>query len=103
MMRVYFCPSCKRWRMVSNRLKAECLDCDGSLLLSDIPFEQWVKLEYPARDEVTAAFLGQIGDDYSDKNRQMTANIFDRETMEGILGEPVSSNLPKNEDTGYDY
>lgn len=103
MMRVYFCPSCGRWRMVSNHLEAECLDCDTPLLLSDIPFGQWVKLDYPMRDQVAAVFLEQKEHSPEEKEQHTLANIRARKAMEGLLGEPVPSNQPEHEDTGYDY
>ena len=98
MMRIYFCPSCGRWRMVSNRLKADCLDCGSALLLSDIPFEQWVKLDYEDRGRVADAYLRQV-----QAKSLPAANVGARALMEKLLGEPVLSNQPEREDTGYDY
>ena len=102
MMRIYFCPSCGRWRMVSNRLKADCLDCGSALLLSDIPFEQWVKLDYESRGQVAEAYLGEIRA-AEGTEPIASANVRARAVMEGLLGEPVPSNQPEHEDTGYDY
>lgn len=103
MMRIYFCPSCGRWRIVSNRLQADCLDCGSALLLSDIPFEQWVKLDYDGRSQVAGVYLKQIPTEALKQERIVSANIHARRAMEGLLGEPVLSNQPEHEDTGYDY
>ena len=89
--------------MVSNRLKADCLDCGTGLLLSDIPFEQWVKLDYGRRGQVAGAYLQQVRMTAVREERIVSASVRARKVMEGLLGEPVPSNQPDHEDTGYDY
>ena len=103
MMRIYFCPSCKCWRIVSNRLEAECLDCGSKLLLSDIPFEKWVELDYDNRDRIAQVYLGNPAMTASSVRQSTLADVRARMAMEGILGESVPSNQPERVDTGYDY
>ncbi len=106
MMRIFFCPNCHTYRIVSDRLTAKCVRCDEPLYISDIPFEIFVDLDMEQRQKICDDYLQEVGGKAVTKGRsRITRDVSRkvREKMGQMLGKEVPSNYYDLLDTGYDY
>ena len=106
MMRIFFCPNCHTYRIVSDRLEAECIRCADNLYISDIPFEMFVDLNQDQRQEVCEKYLQEAEAKKIPVGRSRITRDISKKArleMEKMLGKEVPSNYYDLLDTGYDY
>ena len=51
MLKIYICPSCYNFRMVSKRTDAICLHCQKKLVPTNISFEKFSNLDLEERNK----------------------------------------------------
>jgi len=55
-IRVFICPNCKKTRVVSKLLQAECFGCGNDMIVCKLPYSQWVELSLEEREKLVEEY-----------------------------------------------
>ena len=66
MLRIYICPQCYNFRMVSRKPDAICFHCGAPLVKSDVEYSQYMEMTEEERNEYKEKFIARI-QQYSSK------------------------------------
>lgn len=66
MLRIYICPQCYNFRMVSRKPDAICFHCGAPLVRSDVEYSQYMEMTEEERIEYKEKFIARM-QQYSDK------------------------------------
>ncbi len=66
MLRIYICPQCYNFRMVSRKPDAICFHCGAPLVRSDVEYSQYMEMTEEERKECKEKFIARI-QQYSNK------------------------------------
>lgn len=60
MLRIYICPQCYNFRMVSRKPDAICFHCGTSLVKSDLEYAQYMQMTEQERIEYKEKFIARM-------------------------------------------
>lgn len=66
MLRIYICPQCYNFRMVSRKPDAVCFHCGAPLVKSDVEYSQYMKMTEEERNQCKENFIARM-QQYSSK------------------------------------
>jgi hypothetical protein len=60
MLRIYICPQCYNFRMVSRKPDAICFHCGSPLVRSDVEYSQYMDMTEAQRIEIKEKFIARM-------------------------------------------
>ncbi len=60
MLRIYICPQCYNFRMVSRKPDAICFHCGTPLVKSDVEYSQYMEMTEVERNQCKEKFIARM-------------------------------------------
>lgn len=60
MLRIYICPKCFNYRIVSRKPDATCFHCGATLHKSDIDYVEYIDMSEQERDKYKEKFINRM-------------------------------------------